>query len=195
MILTIIRARGVPVQKEREDELESFCRAMNIISRRDMDGTVMVVFRSILTKGRAQPVGSSELADFTHLNRVTIIHHLQRLQAMGLVEHTERKYLLRVSALSEAVERMREEMLESFKEAEEMAGRLDREFMLDAPLMGRAETGPRRLVKEARTVGASAPAAQAALVTARKKGEEPPALISASRDRRPRPPSPKKREL
>ncbi|MCL6088960.1 MAG: helix-turn-helix domain-containing protein [Candidatus Marsarchaeota archaeon] len=125
MILTLVRR----TPKNEGDGLESFCRSMRILSARDMDGTVTVVFRSMLTEGR-QPVGSSELAQLTRLNRVTIIHHLQRLEQMGLVEHTERKYRLRVHDLSEAVEQMREEMMRSFEEAEVMALELDRQFML-----------------------------------------------------------------
>ncbi len=137
MILTLVRrtARGAGGE-HGGDELESFCRSMRILSARDMDGTVTVVFRSMLTEGR-QPVGSSELAQLTRLNRVTIIHHLQRLEQMGLVEHTERKYRLRVHDLSEAVEQMRGEMLRSFEEAEAMAEELDRRFMLGIEEEGR----------------------------------------------------------
>lgn len=127
MILTLVRAKQPAAP---DDELEAFCRQVRILSTRDMDGTVTVVFRSMLIEGRQRPVGSSDLAKTTHLNRVTIIHHLQRLEQMGLVEHTQRKYRLRVSGLCEAVEQMREEMMRSFEEAEEMARELDREFLL-----------------------------------------------------------------
>ena len=130
MILTLARAKALPPPRESDDELEAFCRHLRIVSTRDMDGTVTVVFRSMLVEGRVQPVGSSELAKTTHLNRVTIIHHLQRLEQMGLVEHTERKYRLRVSGLQQAVAQMREEMMRSFEEAEALALDLDREFML-----------------------------------------------------------------
>lgn len=128
MILTLVRVRQTAAAPD--DELESFCRHLRILSTRDMDGTVTVVFRSMLVEGRQQPVGSSELAKTTHLNRVTIIHHLQRLEQMGLVEHTQRKYKLRVSGLCEAVEQMRTEMMRSFEEAEGIARSLDREFLL-----------------------------------------------------------------
>ena len=131
MILTLVRVRSVPpAPRDPDDELAAFCRSLRILSARDMDGTVTVVFRSMLVEGRSQPVGSSDLAKTTHLNRVTIIHHLQRLEQMGLVEHTQRKYRLRVSGLAEAVEQMREEMMRSFAEAETLALELDREFML-----------------------------------------------------------------
>ncbi len=135
MILTVVRPRS---SSRPEDELEVFCRRLSIISSRDMDGTVTVVFRSMLQEGRARPVGSSELAGLTRLNRVTIIHHLQRLEQMGLVEHTERKYRLRVHDLGEAVEQMREQMMRSFEEAESIAERLDKEMDIHAPLL-RAE--------------------------------------------------------
>jgi len=138
MILTLVRTR----QNASDDELEVFCRRMRIISTRDMDGTVTVVFRSMLEEGRQQPVGSSELAKSTCLNRVTIIHHLQRLEQMGLVEHTQRKYRLRVSGLCEAVEQMRSDMMRSFEEAEEIARSLDREFLLAGDEEAQETPGP-----------------------------------------------------
>ncbi|VVB56488.1 Uncharacterised protein [uncultured archaeon] len=148
MILTVIRTRRAASDSGEDDPLEVFCRRLSIISHRDMDGTVTVVFRSMLTSGRTRPVGSSELAELTQLNRVTIIHHLQRLEQMGLVEHTERKYRLAVSDLSEAVERMREEMLRSFDEAGNLALRLDRQMGIEEgePAARQpAQTGPRNV--------------------------------------------------
>ena len=132
MILTVVRTRS---SSRPEDELEVFCRRLSIISHRDMDGTVTVVFRSMLQEGRTRSVGSSELAGLTQLNRVTIIHHLQRLEQMGLVEHTERKYRLRVHDLGEAVVQMRGQMMRSFEEAESIAERLDKEMDIHTQML------------------------------------------------------------
>ncbi len=146
MILTLVRrtqrragpreaaaARSVeaaPASAANDDELEELCRSLRIISARDMDGTVTTVFRSILIEGRDRPVGSSELAAASRLNRVTVIHHLQRLERLGLVEHAQHKYRLRAPGLSEMVEMMRREMMQSLASAQELAGELDREFTL-----------------------------------------------------------------
>ncbi len=119
-----------PASPSADDELEVLCRSLRIISARDMDGTVTVVFRSILIAGRDRAVGSSELAAAARLNRVTVIHHLQRLERLGLVEHSQHKYRLRASGLSEMVERMRAEMMESFEQATSMAETLERQFLL-----------------------------------------------------------------
>ena len=112
------------------DEFERLCRSLRILNTRDMDGTVTVVFRSILISSRERPIGSSELAKTTRLNRVTVIHHLQRLERLGVLEHELHKYRLRVSGLQQAVAQMREEMMRSVQEAETLALDLDREFML-----------------------------------------------------------------
>lgn len=148
MILTLVRrtsasggspkskaagsAKSSPIQSSQsaDDELEVLCRSLRIISARDMDGTVTVVFRSILIEGRDRAVGSSELAAASRLNRVTVIHHLQRLERLGLVEHAQHKYRLRASGLSEMVEKMRAEMMESFEQATSMAETLERQFLL-----------------------------------------------------------------
>lgn len=136
MILTLVRrtrsgpAQPRPASRADDDNLEELCRSLRIISARDMDGTVTVVFRSILIEGRDRAVGSSELAAASRLNRVTVIHHLQRLERLGVVEHAEHKYRLRASGLSEMVERMRSEMMESFEQATSMAEALERQFLL-----------------------------------------------------------------
>lgn len=139
MILTLVMSfRGRRLAKasiqdadeqELQKEIECFCRTLRILTQRDIDGTVAVVFRSMFVEGR-EPIGSSKLAKLTKLNRVTIIHHLQRLEQMGLVEHVDRRYRLKVSDFSEVVEQMRAEMERAFKEAEELAQELDRQFML-----------------------------------------------------------------
>lgn len=123
-------ATPAPQSASGDDELDELCRSLRIISARDMDGTVTTVFRSILIGGRDRPVGSSELAAASRLNRVTVIHHLQRLERLGVVEHAQHKYRLRASGLSELVEMMRREMMQSLSEAQELAGELDREFTL-----------------------------------------------------------------
>ena len=134
MILTVVRRTPKALQPSQpesygDDGFERLCRSLRILNTRDMDGTVTVVFRSILVSARERPIGSSELAKTTRLNRVTIIHHLQRLERLGVLEHERHKYRLRVSGLSEMVERMQTEMLESLSEARSMAVELDRHFL------------------------------------------------------------------
>ncbi|MDE1798372.1 MAG: winged helix-turn-helix transcriptional regulator [Candidatus Micrarchaeota archaeon] len=140
MMLTVVRARPVlaPPRPEKDDELERFCRSMQLVTRRDMDGTATTVLRAILEETPDQPVGSSELAARTRINRVTIIHHLNRLEEVGLVEHTEHKYRLSVAGFGEMVRKIRADTEKMLDEAEELAREIDKEYALNPGPRGRA---------------------------------------------------------
>ncbi len=127
MLLTVVRARP---KSAPPDELERLCRSMQLVTHRDMDGTATTVLRAILEETPDQPVGSSELAARTRINRVTIIHHLNRLEQVGLVEHTEHKYRLSISGFGEMVRKIRVDTERMLNEAEQLAGQIDKEYAL-----------------------------------------------------------------
>lgn len=121
-----------------DDELERFCRHVCLVSQRDMDGTATAVVRVMLQAARSEPVGSSRLAELARLNRVTVIHHLHRLEQMGLVAHTGRKYQMSVGSFSDMVRQMRTDTEEMLSEVEEMARRIDAAYRLGPPVISRA---------------------------------------------------------
>lgn len=135
MILTLALLSPPPrlylLQKGDPDEIEGLCKALHIITKRDTDGTVTTVIRTMLTKSAGQPIGSSELADLTHLKRVTIIHHLKRLLKSGLVRKQEHKYVLCPSGFLEIVRQKRAEAEEMFDDAERLAKSLDSQYHTD----------------------------------------------------------------
>lgn len=97
--------RLVIVQKNKnqsiDGELAELCKMMRIMSDRDTDGTLPQVLKVLMVESRGKPVGGSELSRASGINRITIIHHLKRLEGAGLVRRQEGKYILRVSSAEE----------------------------------------------------------------------------------------------
>lgn len=139
MILTVIRAApsgrgrgrvGAPDASAALDGLYEFCRTLHLVNSRDVDGTVTEVVRAMVTHGRGSPVGSSRLAAATRINRVTIIHHLRRLEEAGVVVRQDHKYALRARGFGELVDQMRRAQLQMLARAELLADALDRDYGL-----------------------------------------------------------------
>ena len=92
-----------------DGELSELCRMMRIMSERDTDGTLPQVLKAMMVEGRDKPVGGSELSRVSGLNRITVIHHLRRLDM--LME-------------------FRKDMEKNFAEMDEMARQIDEQFSL-----------------------------------------------------------------
>lgn len=134
MILTLVRVRRItPIiirPRQDDDNIGQFCRSLQIVTRRDTDGTVTTVIRTMLNEYPKDLVGSSELAQKTNLNRVTVIHHLKRLEDAGIVQKDQRKYRLSPRGFSDLVQRMRQQTEEMFEEAQNLARKIDEQYIL-----------------------------------------------------------------
>ena len=110
------------------DELIVLCRKMRLMSERDTDATLPQVLRVMMVHSRGQPVGGSELSELSGINRITIIHHMKRLEGAGFVRREEGKYILRVRSAEDMILEFRKEMERSFAEMDEMAREFDEQF-------------------------------------------------------------------
>ena len=91
------------------DELERLLRFAGIVSERDVDNTVVEIMRSLVAASRERDfegIRSGELAKKSGLNRITCIHHLQRLEKAGLVEKENEHYELRLKSFSDLMTEM-----------------------------------------------------------------------------------------
>lgn len=137
MVLTFVAQPRVVIMVRRshssdsgEDRIVRFCQSLRIVEERDVDGTVVRVVRTVLTRARDKAVGGTELAEASGLKRVTVLHHLRRLEELGLVAREDHKYRLRISCMEALMEQMRRDTLAMFAEAEEMARQIDSEYQL-----------------------------------------------------------------
>ena len=110
------------------EELIVLCRKMRLMSERDTDATLPQVLRVMMVHSRGQPVGGSELSELSGINRITIIHHMKRLEGAGFVRREEGKYILRVRSAEDMILEFRKEMERNFAEMDEMAREFDEQF-------------------------------------------------------------------
>ena len=123
--------KPVLMQKKGEsidEELTELCKMMKIMSERDVDATLAQVLKTMMVHSRDGPIGGSELSRISGLNRITIIHHLKRLESAGFVRRQEGKYLLRVQSAEEMLMEFRREMEEAFAQMDELAREIDSQF-------------------------------------------------------------------
>ena len=123
------QAEMVPSKKEaKPEELVELCRKMRLMSERDTDATLPQVLHVMMVHSRGQPVGGSELSELSGINRITIIHHMKRLEGAGFVKREEGKYILRVRTAEDMILEFRKEMERNFAEMDEMAREFDEQF-------------------------------------------------------------------
>jgi len=115
-------------EADANEELVELCRKMRLMSERDTDATLPQVLRVMMVHSRGQPVGGSELSELSGINRITIIHHMKRLEGAGFVQRQEGKYVLRVRSAEDMILEFRKEMERNFAEMDEMAREFDEQF-------------------------------------------------------------------
>ncbi len=120
----------VSKQELIEKEMEEFCRNLGILSARDTDKTVVRVFRVLVQERRFgdKNMGSTELSNKTQLNRITVIHHLKRLNDVGVVEKQNHKYALRGNDLMGLMQEFERERLAMLARMRKMAVEFEKEF-------------------------------------------------------------------
>lgn len=111
-----------------DEELSELCKMMKLMSDRDTDETLAQVLKAMLVHSRSQPIGGSELSKISGLNRITIIHHMKRLEHAGFVRRQETKYVLRVSSAEEMLLEFRKEAEREFQQMDELAREIDSFF-------------------------------------------------------------------
>lgn len=132
-LYTVEKPKAVIVLQKRiapdmDVELASLCKMMRLMSERDTDGTLPQVLKIMMVEGKGKPVGGSDLSRISGINRITIIHHLGRLEDAGLVRRSEGKYILKIQSAEDMLMEFRKEMERHFTQMDEMARQIDEQF-------------------------------------------------------------------
>jgi DNA-binding MarR family transcriptional regulator len=138
----LVSARKEP---NPDGELIELCRRMRLMSERDTDATLPQVLKVMLVHSHGQPVGGSELSELSGINRITIIHHMKRLEGAGFVQRREGKYILRVQTAEDMILEFRKEMERTFAEMDDLAREFDEQFALMEREFGEVNRRRRRL--------------------------------------------------
>lgn len=100
--------------------------SLGLFGLRDKDSSCFRIFIVLLKKSkRRKGVSSDEIAEKLNLSRGTVVHHLKRLMARGLVIQEKRKYLLRETTLTSLVKSVWREAEATFEELKEIAQEID----------------------------------------------------------------------
>ena len=131
--ITILRGNVPPadVSADLNKEIQWFCTSLGLVGNRDRNLSTFRIFIA-LVKARQQDrmLSSDNIASEADLSRATVIHHLNKLAASGLVQEERERYKLAVDSMQELVKHLHGELEQSMKDLEEMSKRIDRELGL-----------------------------------------------------------------
>ena len=122
--ITIIRIASTG-HRDVNEELQMLGGALGLFNLRDKDKSCFRIFITLLKEVKAEGLTSDELALKTGLTRGTVVHHLNRLMAAGIVEGHRSRYALTVSSLSELLNRVEQNVTKSIEELRTTAKDLD----------------------------------------------------------------------
>ncbi|MBT3324582.1 helix-turn-helix transcriptional regulator [archaeon] len=101
---------------------------MGLFTQRDKDKSCFRIFLEIIKTKK--PQSSDELAYKLNLSRATVIHHLTKLIASGIVVVNDNKYSLRAKNLESTLKKMKADFLSAYEEVEEVAKEIDKKIGL-----------------------------------------------------------------
>ncbi len=124
--ITIIRIVR-PVHRNLNEELQWFGTSLGLFSLRDKDKSCFRIFIELLKETKKKKaLSSDELAGRLKLSRATVIHHLNKLFAAGMVVADRNKYYLRVENLGYLVDELRKDMDRMITDLKDVANEIDR---------------------------------------------------------------------
>ncbi|HLC22550.1 MAG TPA: helix-turn-helix domain-containing protein [Candidatus Nanoarchaeia archaeon] len=119
--ITLVKLRSP--QKNVNQEIQWLSESLGLFSERDKDKSCFRLFLEIIKTRK--PVSSDELASRVNVSRATVIHHLNKLIATGLVDMQDNKYVLRGKNLESTLKQVKTDMLAAYEEMEEIARKID----------------------------------------------------------------------
>ncbi len=150
----VIRRVEPPYEKSVERDLEWIGQSLGLSSL-DRDKTTMDVFKLVVrATEEGKGISSSEIAQKINLSRGAVIHHLNNLQAAGLVVRQGRAYLSRSRSMVRTIQEVEEDIKRIFDRMEETAKEIDRAFGLD--LENRSLPKPKSVKRQSQSVGTAA---------------------------------------
>ncbi len=126
--ITILRVRK-PADTSVNSEVQWLSNSLGLVSLRDKSRSCFRVFVELLKAAKkGVSLSSDELSYKLNLSRGTVVHHLNRLIASGIVIHNGGKYSLRVRDLKQLVRSIKDDLNSSLQEIEDIASEIDRQI-------------------------------------------------------------------
>tara|TARA_Y100000310_G_scaffold342205_1_gene444269 strand:+ start:2680 stop:3084 length:405 start_codon:yes stop_codon:yes gene_type:complete len=129
---TKIVIQKVKVPKEDLNaELMWLSKSLGLLSERDKEYSCFRMFIEIIKASkRGEGLSSDELAYRLNLTRGTVIHHLTKLIGAGLVRVEDNKYSLRAKNLEQTLKKMKQDVLSTYEELENLGKEIDKKLDL-----------------------------------------------------------------
>ena len=116
-----------PNLNDQEKMIKWFCEVFGLSSEENPDSIEEQILRNFTEAAyRNKGLGSSELKLETELARSTVIYHLNRFIDAGLLVKRGRKYYLRASEMSKAIEEIEYDINREMQRMLDMAKEFDR---------------------------------------------------------------------
>lgn len=95
-------------EKSRDinEELQFFCSSLGLFSLRDKDKSCYRIFATLLRSGG---LSSDEIANMLNLSRGTVIHHINKLAEMKIIDSNSAKYFIKGDNLKDIVKDIEKE--------------------------------------------------------------------------------------
>jgi predicted transcriptional regulator len=123
--ITIVKVRK-PLSKQVNEDLQWFGSSLGLFSLRDKNSSCFRVFIELLKAAKLnRPMSSDELALRLGLSRGTVIFHLDKLIAAGLVAIHNGRYMLKESNLEHLIEELRQDAERVFASLKQIAKEID----------------------------------------------------------------------
>lgn len=120
-----------PAEQNVNKDMQWIGESFGLFNLRDREKSCFRIFVEIVKSARkAKALSTDELASKAHLTRATVIYHLSRLTASGLVVQVNNCYALRENNLSNTITEMRKDVLRAFESVGDVAKDIDEELGL-----------------------------------------------------------------
>lgn len=128
--ITIINVRQAPTNDVNE-QLQIIGGTLGLFSLRDKDKSCFRIFITLLHSLRhGHGLSSDEIALLTGLSRGTVVFHLNKLMASGIVEPDHGRYLFTFDSIEELVERVEQNVHKTLAELKDTAKGVDQQLNL-----------------------------------------------------------------
>lgn len=118
-----------PVTKDINEELQWFGSSLGLFNLRDRDSSCFRIFIELIKAARLDKgLSSDELAYRLHLSRGTIVHHLKKLRASGLVVLKHSRYQLRARTLESMLGEVKKDLERNYMDLKEVAQDIDKKL-------------------------------------------------------------------
>ena len=123
--ITIVYHRK-PTKQTLNDELQWLGDSLGLFNLRDKDKSCFRIFVELLKAARHNiALSSDELALNLKLTRGTVIHHINKLMESGIVVTDGKRYLLRVSSLTQLIDELEQDVMHTCAQLKKVAKHID----------------------------------------------------------------------